>query len=69
MHSSSAHVYINDLYQALKNGVFDKIDMNGNKITTIKGIELKIILGVELKEILLLNYLKNSTLSFLLMNG
>jgi hypothetical protein len=29
MHSSSAHVYINDLYQALKNGVFDKIDMNG----------------------------------------
>ncbi len=41
MHSSSAHVYINDLYQALKNGVFDKIDMNGNRITTIKGIELK----------------------------
>lgn len=41
MHSSSAHVYTNDLYQAVKNGVFEKIDMNGNKITSIKGIELK----------------------------
>lgn len=41
MHSSSAHVYTNDLYQAVKNGVFKKIDMNDNKITSIKGIELK----------------------------
>ena len=41
MHSSSAHIYTNDLYQAVKNGVFEKIDMNGNKITSIKGIELK----------------------------
>ena len=41
MHSSSAHVYTNDLYQAVKTGIFEKIDMNGNKITSIKGIELK----------------------------
>lgn len=47
MHSSSAHVYTNDLYQAVKNGVFNKIDMNNNRITVIKGIEFK-------------NYLDNS---------
>lgn len=41
MHSSSAHVYSNDLYQAMKNGSFDKVDMNGNHITVIKGIYLK----------------------------
>lgn len=41
MHSSSAHVYTNDLYQAVRNGVFEKIDMNKNKITVIKGINLK----------------------------
>lgn len=41
MHSSSAHIYTNDLYQAVKNGVFEKVDMNGNRITAIKGIELK----------------------------
>ncbi len=41
MHSSSAHIYTNDLYQAVKNGIFDKVDMNGNRITSIKGIELK----------------------------
>lgn len=41
MHSSSAHVYSNDIYQAVKNGVFEKTDLFGNKITTIKGIKLK----------------------------
>lgn len=41
MHSSSAHVYTNDLYQAMKNGIFEKTDMNHNRITTVKGINLK----------------------------
>lgn len=36
MHNSSAHIYINDLFQAMKYGVFKKIDANGNKITTIR---------------------------------
>ena len=41
MHSSSAHIYTNDLFQAVQNGIFEKVDMNGNRITAIKGIELK----------------------------
>ncbi len=41
MHSSSAHVYTNDLYQAMMNGIFDKIDMNKNHITFIKSVCLK----------------------------
>lgn len=37
VHNSSAHVYINDIYQALTNGVFHKEDMLGNHIYTIRG--------------------------------
>lgn len=39
--NSSAHVYINDMYQAMKYGTFDKIDKNGNKIVTIRNISFK----------------------------
>jgi hypothetical protein len=35
MNNSAAHVYINDLYQGIKNGIFKKIDRNGNIIMTI----------------------------------
>lgn len=35
LNSSSAHVYSNDLYQALINECFTKIDQKGNRITTI----------------------------------
>jgi len=35
MHNSSAHVYTNDLFQAMEHGIFSKIDFFGNKITTI----------------------------------
>ena len=35
--SSSAHIYINDLFQALKYGVFHKEDMNENHIYAIRG--------------------------------
>lgn len=35
MHNSSAHVYINDLYQGLRNGVFHKEDQYGNHLYAI----------------------------------
>jgi len=35
MHNSSAHVYINDLYQGLRNGVFHKEDQYGNHMYAI----------------------------------
>ena len=35
MNNSAAHIYLNDLYQGLKNGIFSKIDKRGNKIFTI----------------------------------
>lgn len=35
-HNSSAHVYINDLFQAMTYGVFTKEDNFGNTITTIR---------------------------------
>lgn len=36
MHNSSAHVYVNDLYQAMKYGVFRKTDAFNNKVATIR---------------------------------
>ena len=41
LNSSSAHVYSNDLYQALKNEFFRKKDQNGNTITTISSENFK----------------------------
>lgn len=35
-HNSSAHVYTNDLYQAMKYGIFSKVDHFGNTITTVR---------------------------------
>lgn len=40
VHNSSAHIYINDLYQALTNGIFHKEDMFGNHIYAIRGNKL-----------------------------
>ena len=37
VHNSSAHIYINDIFQALTNGVFHKEDMLGNHIYAICG--------------------------------
>lgn len=37
VHNSSAHIYINDIYQALTTGVFHKEDMYGNHIYAIRG--------------------------------
>ncbi|MBR1626567.1 MAG: hypothetical protein IJ681_05415 [Bacteroidales bacterium] len=43
MHNSSAHVYINDLYQALisVSGTFTKQDAQGNTLTTIRANQFK----------------------------
>lgn len=41
LNSSSAHVYSNDLYQALTNEYFTKIDQKGNRITTISSRNFK----------------------------
>ena len=36
MHNSSAFVYVNDLFRAMKDGVATRIDLHGNSITTIR---------------------------------
>lgn len=36
MHNSSAHVFTNDLFQAMKYGIFRKTDANGNEVTSIR---------------------------------
>ncbi len=41
LNNSSAHVYINDLYQAMKSGTFNKLDRNGNRIVTVRKISFK----------------------------
>lgn len=50
LNSSSAHVYINDLYQALKNDYFRKQDQNGNTITTISSKNFKKYIDGNIKE-------------------
>ena len=41
VHNSSAHLYTNDIYQAMRHGVFHKEDHKGNHIYTIRCNELK----------------------------
>ena len=41
LNNSSAHVYTNDLYQALNNNYFRKIDQMGNEVTTIHSKNFK----------------------------
>lgn len=50
LNSSSAHVYTNDLYQALKNDYFRKQDQNGNTITTIASKNFKKYIDGDIKE-------------------
>lgn len=38
----SCHIYLNDLYQGYKNGIFKKIDKNGNHIWAISSNDLKL---------------------------
>lgn len=41
MNSSAAHIYTNDLYQAMKEGFFKRVDKNKNEIIAIKYIKFK----------------------------
>ncbi|WP_455076941.1 hypothetical protein [Prevotella koreensis] len=41
LHNSSAHVYINDLYQAMRYGMFRKEDKFGNTIVSIRNNKLR----------------------------
>lgn len=49
MNSSAAHIYTNDLFQAIKEGVFIREDKNKNKIVAIKYIKFKEYLEGTLK--------------------
>lgn len=50
MNSSAAHVYINDLYQAMKDGIFKRKDRNKNELITIKYSNLKKYLDEKLDD-------------------
>ena len=50
MNSSAAHVYTNDLYQAMKNGSFKRKDKNKNELITIKYTKFKDYLDGKLKD-------------------
>ncbi len=41
LNNSSAHVYINDLYQAMKLGTFNKLDRNGIRLSLKEKFSLK----------------------------
>lgn len=49
MNSSAAHIYTNDLFQAMKESIFTRIDKNNNKIVAIKYIKFKEYLEGTLK--------------------
>ena len=40
MHNSSAFVYVNDLFRAMKDGVAERVDLHGNVIRTIRADKL-----------------------------
>ncbi len=41
LNSSAAHVYTNDIFQAVTHGVFEKIDCRGNHVTSVLGKNFK----------------------------
>ena len=50
MNSSAAHVYTNDLFQAMKEGIFKRVDKNNNIIKTIKFTKFKDYLNNNIEE-------------------
>ena len=44
LNSSAAHVYTNDIYQAVTNGVFEKTDRNNNHVTAVVARKFKAFL-------------------------
>lgn len=64
MNNSAAHVYINDLYQAIKNNSFKKTDKNFNVITTISSHYFKKYLDEQTTEDNLFSIFKLFNTSF-----
>lgn len=50
LHNSSAHVYINDLYQGMTYGIFEKTDKNGNRIVVVRQDKLSEYLRQNIKK-------------------
>lgn len=66
VHNSSAHVYVHDLYQALKNGVFHREDMLGNHIYTVRGNKFsKYLEGRDLGQNILVSFFEQFNRSFI----
>lgn len=66
LNSSAAHVYSNDIYQAVTNGYFPKTDRNNNHITSISSRYFKQYIDGNIKENPLFELFKkfNSTFHF-----
>ena len=64
LNSSAAHVYSNDIYQAVINGHFSKIDHNGNHITSVSSRCLKDYLNGSLRETPLFSLIKKFNKEF-----
>lgn len=62
--SSAAHVFSNDIYQALSNGIFEKFDKNKNHITVIRKENFKQYLIGNVKGNYLLDVFKNFNSEF-----
>lgn len=50
LNSSAAHVYSNDIYQAVTNGYFSKVDRNNNRVTSVSSRFFKQYLNGETRE-------------------
>lgn len=50
LNSSAAHVYSNDIFQAVRNGYFSKTDRNGNHVTSVVSRCFKQYLVSEMRE-------------------
>lgn len=64
LNSSAAHVYSNDIFQAVTNGYFSKVDRNGNHITSISSRYFEQYLDGKVKENPLFELFKTFNTSF-----
>lgn len=64
LNSSAAHVYSNDIYQAVTNGCFSKVDRNNNHVTSISSRYFKQYLNGETKNNPLFDLFKKFNSSF-----
>ena len=62
--NSSAHVYSNDLYHALIQDYFEKIDQKGNKIITIQSSKFKKYIDGDIKENNVLDFFSKFNCTF-----